>query len=762
MRRNWHEATGPDEPAPAPDAESEPATLDWLEAEEEQPTPPRSRWGTTLLATLALLLALAWVAALAVGITLESPPGGPGALRIAAWIGLGSGPLALLALLWLLLLRTGRSEATAYARAARRLRAESAGLIEMLATLDRRIETARADLAQHAADLAMLGDSTADRLGRACELLRTDANAFAATAVTLDDAATAARTDLGVLLSDLPQAVALASGLTERLRDFGVEAGAQAETLGNRINALEGEARAADVASVGAARRLAAELERIEGGAAAVHRQIGETANRLEGATAGALDESAKALDEIRRGIDAQSAALNALVAQGRAALDRSGDDAGRALSQRLDALLGRIDALGAKLGDHGRDADAMLGQLEQALGAIESRFAALGDRGADHTADLAEAIVALTGHAEQVGRMLGQSSQSADTLLERIGAVRGQIEASSQSLGETMPAALDRLHRQATEGLEAIDATGPRADALADRVQAIVDRLAEAEALVSRRGDEIALLGETAGERLAELTTRAESLHTLLGETDQTLRDLAEGASGQLVNALLRVREAAGHAAERAREALATAIPAAAAELSEKGAEAMTAALKDVGRTEIAAVGTASEQAMEAARAASERLTRQLMVIADTSAQIEARAEADRAAAEARDEHSFARQVSLLIEALNSNAIDVTRILSEEPTDTAWAAYLKGDRGVFTRRAVRLLDQAEARTIADRYGDDPAFRDQVNRYVHDFEAMLRRVMAVREGESMGVTMLSSDMGKLYVALAQAIERLRR
>jgi hypothetical protein len=39
---------------------------------------------------------------------------------------------------------------------------------------------------------------------------------------------------------------------------------------------------------------------------------------------------------------------------------------------------------------------------------------------------------------------------------------------------------------------------------------------------------------------------------------------------------------------------------------------------------------------------------------------------------------------------------------------------------------------------------------------------MLRRILASRESAPLGVTMLSSDMGKLYVALAQAIERLRK
>jgi hypothetical protein len=93
--------------------------------------------------------------------------------------------------------------------------------------------------------------------------------------------------------------------------------------------------------------------------------------------------------------------------------------------------------------------------------------------------------------------------------------------------------------------------------------------------------------------------------------------------------------------------------------------------------------------------------------------------------------------------------------------TDTSWAAYLKGDRGIFTRRAVRLLSSGEAREIAQHYEEEPEFRDQVNRYIHDFEAMLRRILADREGTPLGVALLSSDMGKLYVALAQAIERLR-
>ena len=112
------------------------------------------------------------------------------------------------------------------------------------------------------------------------------------------------------------------------------------------------------------------------------------------------------------------------------------------------------------------------------------------------------------------------------------------------------------------------------------------------------------------------------------------------------------------------------------------------------------------------------------------------------------------------LVERLNGIAIDVATLLSHDVPDGAWQAYLGGDGSAFTRGAVRLLRREEAARIADLHARDPRFRELVNRYIHDFEAILRRILAHRDGGTLSVTLLSSDMGKLYVALAQAIERL--
>ena len=154
-------------------------------------------------------------------------------------------------------------------------------------------------------------------------------------------------------------------------------------------------------------------------------------------------------------------------------------------------------------------------------------------------------------------------------------------------------------------------------------------------------------------------------------------------------------------------------------------------------------------------------QLRDQLTRIDELAGNLERRVARAREQAEEKVENDFVRRVALITESLNSNAIDISRALDSDVSDTAWSSYLKGDRGIFTRRAVKLLESGEAKAILQLYEHDRGFRDHVSHYIHDFEAMLRQILSTRDGNAMGVTLLSSDMGKLYVAMAQAIERLR-
>jgi hypothetical protein len=171
--------------------------------------------------------------------------------------------------------------------------------------------------------------------------------------------------------------------------------------------------------------------------------------------------------------------------------------------------------------------------------------------------------------------------------------------------------------------------------------------------------------------------------------------------------------------------------------------------------------VETVAARAVESARSASERLTQQIVTLGQSASALEAHLEETSKEQREKDTEAFARRVALLIDSMHSAAIDVGKILSDEVDDKAWGAYLKGNRGVFSRRAVRLIDGSESRAIRAHYDSDPEFQRSLNRYVHAFEAMLRRVLAERDGGMIAVTLMSSDMGKLYAALAQAIDRRR-
>jgi hypothetical protein len=502
----------------------------------------------------------------------------------------------------------------------------------------------------------------------------------------------------------------------------------------------------------GAAQRLGAHLTRIESVTETATARLGEAANAMASTVDGSMARSAEAVDAARAGLEAQGAAMLALIDQSRAALAQAGEDAARGLAERLDALGGRIEGMAAQLASQDSASLALVGSLSQELGVIEQRFAALGDGAALER--VRGAMQALSGDIEannERNTALIARAQQMHDLMRSVGA---QLEAD-------LPGSLASIEKHAERARDVVSAIAPNVAAMSESAGNAAQRLREAElglAEQQRALDEMLVrLGDGVGS--AEQQIRA--LAAAMAETDATAGKLVGATGPELIDALMRVREAAAQAAERAREAIAAVIPDSAAQLGEASRKAISDAVDGAVRQQLGELELLAERTLDAARRASERLTRQMLTIGETTAVIEERIEDARAAQEAKQNESFSRRVALLIESLNSTAIDVTKILSNDVTDGAWAAYLKGDRGVFTRRAVRLVDAGEAREILAHYEAEPEFREQVNRYIHDFEAMLRRVLADRDSSALGVTLLGSDMGKLYVALAQAIERIR-
>ncbi|MEO0499920.1 MAG: hypothetical protein AAF205_05090, partial [Pseudomonadota bacterium] len=241
--------------------------------------------------------------------------------------------------------------------------------------------------------------------------------------------------------------------------------------------------------------------------------------------------------------------------------------------------------------------------------------------------------------------------------------------------------------------------------------------------------------------------------------------QNTAEGttlaAAGQLIEALGRVREVAVQASESVKDTLAGVVDDAVDALGRATEERVKSAAFAPVEAKIAELEAVGERSAEAANASAERLSRALVSVAETASAVEARVKEADEHLDRAQKADLSQQSNLLIEALNSNAIDITKILSTEVTEAAWRQYQAGDRSVFTRRAARLVASTDAKAIARHFEEEPEFRDATRRYIHDFEAIMRRVMKDRDGDAFSVALLSSDIGKLYVALAQSTERLR-
>lgn len=461
-------------------------------------------------------------------------------------------------------------------------------------------------------------------------------------------------------------------------------------------------------------------------------------------------------------GIARQTEALETLIARSRNSIAAIGDETVTNLADHVGEIESRLHQINDLVEGQRALVSGLQGSLEDAVDSAQSRFAAMEQSALARNERLTEALSRLTAETQRIDSALAAGGLTAERLIGSAETLMMALDSSVRELDETFPAALQRFNGRIETSRTLLDSAAPEMERLEAISEALLGRTQEAEELLRGQGRRLTEWLESTQSGVDANRELVEKLRTALDNAHQDATRITEGAGPLLVTALLRVKDTADQAAERARQALSRAIPEAAEALADASEEAMRRAVGEKVTAQIEMVAKVAEEAVKAAHQASDRLTRQLLTIADTSASVEARIEEAERATEDRDRDHFARRSALIIESLNSTAIDVTKILSNDVTDSAWSAYLKGDRGVFTRRAVKLLDAGESREIALHYDNDPEFQDHVNRYIHDFESMLRIILSARDGNALGVAILSSDMGKLYVALAQAIERLRQ
>ncbi|HXG81349.1 MAG TPA: hypothetical protein VNJ05_06070 [Sphingomicrobium sp.] len=681
--------------------------------------------------------------------------------QIAQWIAILAGPLALMGLVWLMFGRTRRKEAERFTRSVITMRTEARALQDVLAALQAQIAENHRSLGVMAGDLMGLGDQAATRLGNVTAQLNEGSRMLAEHGEALDRAAEVARADIGVLLADLPQAEDSARRMAETLREAGRTAIQQAGQFEAQVGSLSAQARQADTIVREASERLLANLAQIESAGSAAVTSLSEAGEATRSGIDALLAHSAEALTEIRTGIDAQAAAVSALVAQSQAGIGRAGIDASEMLGERLASAGAALDGLTSRIAEQERASQRLIADLDSGLAALDERFLDLARSGDERAGHVQTALNRLRSELESLSAATSSQDSSLDGLADRTQRLREGLNALSEVLIGQMSATLAEAEAGAARLLASAEAARPQLEQMRDAAIEAETRIESGASNVETQQERLAALMTSVDLGVGQAEQRLTELSAAIAAASEEAGRLSNETGPALVSALVQVREAASHAAERAREAIAKVIPESAGNMSEATRAALEKAVRESVESKLAELDRVATRAVETAREASDRLTAQMLSIGQSAVALEAHIERSREAQMKDSGEEFARRVSLLIDSMNSAAIDVQKILSDEIDDKAWNHYLKGNRGVFTRRAVRLLGGTESRAIAAQYDSDPEFQTAVNHFVHDFEAMLRRVLAERDGGMIAVTLMSSDMGKLYAALAQTAKRIR-
>ncbi|MEP2234972.1 MAG: ATPase [Alteripontixanthobacter sp.] len=430
--------------------------------------------------------------------------------------------------------------------------------------------------------------------------------------------------------------------------------------------------------------------------------------------------------------------------------LDERFADLDQRVAERSEAQIAAADMIAQRSGEIGQRVEefrAEVAALAQQGGETERNLLS----GAEQLAEkLAESRSMLDGTDSAIAGLTDASVR----LLELVrGAAERAREDIPQALGEAEER-LSTLRGEASTIREIMTEASDRGAALSEYVISSKDDGRDAAESIATLHGRLAQAGTDHAERLQALRREVEDL----GRESDTV---SAKAQDDLKNAIGVLEQAVRNAHEDLFAGTSDNIRAFADKVGGEAAEAVEKALREKTEGGIADLEERSAQAAHVSREATIQLRDQLAKVNELAGNLETRVNRARERAEEQVDNDFSRRVALITESLNSNAIDISKALATDVTDTAWASYLRGDRGIFTRRAVSLLDSTEARDIAEVYDADPDFREHASRYIHDFEAMLRTMLSTRDGNALGVTLLSSDMGKLYVALAQALDRLR-
>lgn len=486
----------------------------------------------------------------------------------------------------------------------------------------------------------------------------------------------------------------------------------------------------------------------------------------LEAAMEAVASHSATAVEEAESAAERTLQHIRQLrdgVEQQMVALTTAGDQAGEKLAGTASKISDQASNLSAR-------AQAATTDMEQ----VQGKMAAQEE---DISALLNDTRLKLSHLEDDLMRQRDALNAASNEAAEKVIEATERFVGNSQSLKEAVVETESAISEKATAlGAQIIDLdtkSSAAASSLEESGKAVQQQSSDLDAALAKSSTNLGTAANAfAGEReriTSESEKVVERLDASTAQMDQQLvkftessmdaADKLDNASQALMDQTTRAEEQMKRSVEETGKELSASLNHISDEatnrvtvLQEQMETALTKVLDDYQKS---AENAEKESALLAMRLGSEsqKIAQQAEQFIEKTAEIEKRIVS-------ATKNDFARTSQLLLEGLQSASIDVNKALSHDVPDHVWSSYLDGDKSVFMRRTLKIADRKTKKTIAEKFESDAGFRDTVTRFFNDFEGLMERVMLGDKGSALSVTLISSDMGKLYILLAQSLKKI--
>ena len=532
-------------------------------------------------------------------------------------------------------------------------------------------------------------------------------------------------------LADRTQEVT--TSLTERLQSidnaFGQRAGEIDRVLAEHARAVE--------ATFG---RQASHLNELLASNSVMIKQTADQVGAQSKEAIGVLTAQTHALREVSSGLLEQIHNLTQRFEnQGQAiltaakALDSSNTKIDSILESRHQAIIGLLHAVNTK----GADLDNMMrsyaGMVESALSNAETRAKQVGSALARDTAGQAQQALSQIERLREeaqahTARAVGDLKSSFETVITQIGRqleqMRGQFDTASRGMrdaAEKTATDLDSIRQEMQRRMEGLPQQTAQATAAIRK--ALSDQLKEIEAITPVLTRPQIPSGSPEPYRQPQLPPRRESF-----------RD--EGRAPQYDAPPQHRFDASGNASEAPLD-----LGAVAGSLSQQMSAAQHAERRGPG-------GQAQAEFRQPERRREGWSVGDLLTNADAPGYPPQRPD------------PFAPRAPRPQAAAGGLRLDeIARAIDRRTADEVWQRFRAGERGVLGRHLYSVDGQQTFDEISQRYDRDGEFRATVDRYIGDFERLLRD--AEQSDPSVMQSYMTSETGRVYLLLAHASGRLR-